>query len=112
MVRPPGTILQHMHFEERLSRVVPGRFVEIGVGEGAISELLLETVWTRTGYELNERTMEMAASVNRRHVEQGRYVSKNEDWLNAPRDTSKKARLLAIGDCCAPGSLLTPFCAG
>jgi len=86
MVRPPGTILQHMYFKERLKRVPAGRFVEIGVGEGALSALLLEMGWTGTGYELNERTLDIAASVNRRHVEQGRYVLKNEDWLNTPRD--------------------------
>ncbi len=80
----PGTILQHMYFKERLGRVEGGRFVEIGVGKGALSRLLLDMGWTGTGFELNTQAMDAAARVNREYVESGRYALENENWLEVP----------------------------
>ena len=47
-VLPPGTILQLMHVRERLTRIKPGVFVEVGPGTGEITALLLEIGWRGT----------------------------------------------------------------
>jgi hypothetical protein len=44
-VLPPGTLLQLMYLRERLEKLEPGRFIEIGPGSGEISKLLLDLGW-------------------------------------------------------------------
>ena len=57
-VLPPGTILQLMHVRERLTRIKPGVFVEVGPGTGEITALLLELGWRGTAYDLSTETVE------------------------------------------------------
>ncbi len=42
MILAPGAILQRMYFRERLARLAPGRFVEVGAGQAHLSGVLLE----------------------------------------------------------------------
>lgn len=57
-VLPPGTILQLMHVRERLKRIKPGVFVEVGPGAGEITALLLELGWRGTAFDLSTQTIE------------------------------------------------------
>jgi len=54
----PGTILQLMHVRERLTRITPGVFVEVGPGTGEITALLLELGWRGTAFDLSTETIE------------------------------------------------------
>lgn len=83
MILPPGTILQHMYLKERLKRKNPGRFVEVGVGQGVLSRLLLKLGWEGKGYDLNPEALEKARRLNRDAVDAGRYQLRHADWLRA-----------------------------
>ncbi|WP_211441831.1 class I SAM-dependent methyltransferase [Collimonas humicola] len=82
-ILPPGTILQLMYLRERLAKIRPGRFIEIGPGAGNISSLLLSMGWQGTAYDLEPLTV---AKIERRfsgEIASGRYKAKNQDWLKA-----------------------------
>src|ERR1700733_589228 len=79
--QPPGTILQFMYLKERLARLAPGRFVEIGCGQGYISKILLDLGWHGVGYDLNADSLQHAGSLNAQAIADGRYCLKHENWL-------------------------------
>jgi SAM-dependent methyltransferase len=81
MVYPPGTILQGMYLKERLGRLVPGRFLEVGCGSGWVSGLLLGQGWTGTGLDLHAPSLARAEAGNRAFVERGRYETHQADFL-------------------------------
>ncbi len=87
MIFPPGTILQRMYAKERLKNIRPGTFIEIGVGEGHLSGLLLERGWHGIGYDLNEKSLAKAAECNREAIVCNRYTLCRDDWLSIePRE--------------------------
>jgi SAM-dependent methyltransferase len=61
-VLPPGTILQLMYLRERLQRVVPGVFLEVGPGSGEITALLLSLGWRGSAYDLADETIDLLRS--------------------------------------------------
>jgi SAM-dependent methyltransferase len=79
---PPGTLLQHMYLRERLRRRSPGRFVEVGVGRGELSNILLDLGWTGIGYDVSDDAVTVAGEVNGAQIARGRYELRAEDWLN------------------------------
>lgn len=81
VVYPPGTILQHLYLKERSAAWTPGSFVEVGVGSGHVSNLLLSRGWSGVGYELNEEALARASSVNQDFIDSGRFAVHNSDWL-------------------------------
>lgn len=81
VVHPPGTILQHLYLKERSAAWTPGTFVEVGVGSGHVSNVLLSLGWSGTGYDLNAAALERASSLNRVFIESGRFAVRNADWL-------------------------------
>jgi SAM-dependent methyltransferase len=83
MIHPPGTILQRMYFKERLRRIAPGRFIEVGSGEGYLSQLLLARGWNGTGYEIGDESRARATIVNREAIAAGRFDIKGQDWFEA-----------------------------
>lgn len=87
MTLPPGTILQLMYLKERLRDVPPGRFVEIGVGQGHLSACLLALGWTGVGFELDPESSRSALDRNAGAVAAGRYDVRNVDWLQSAPDT-------------------------
>jgi SAM-dependent methyltransferase len=81
-----------MYFKERLKGKKPGHFIEVGVGQGNLSKLLLEAGWNGTGYELNRGSIQNALLLNQAAVETGRYDVKKADWLKSGRQ--QKADLI------------------
>lgn len=53
-VLPPGTILQLKYLRERLALLQAGRFVEIGPGQGRVTEALLQRGWRGRLFEFSE----------------------------------------------------------
>jgi SAM-dependent methyltransferase len=86
VVLPPGTILQRLYVRERLRRRRPGAFVEIGVGGGVLTRMLLDLGWTGTGWDLNEDTLAAAARTNAAAVEDARLELRCGDWLDSGDD--------------------------
>jgi len=85
VILAPGTILQLMYFKERLRRIKPGYFIEMGVGRGDLSKVLLDHGWRGRGYELNPQAAQAAKHLNREAVDQGRYQVLRTDWLRSGR---------------------------
>jgi SAM-dependent methyltransferase len=85
-VLPPGTILQHMYLAERLRRLRPGRFIEVGVGGGHLSRLLLDRGWEGVGWEHSAEAARSAGRVNAGDLAAGRYELRVGDWLTAAPD--------------------------
>ena len=83
MVQPPGTILQGIYLKERLRRVPPGRFLEVGCGSGWVSSLLLRQGWTGTGIDLNADSLARARATNESFVRDGRYRARHADFLDS-----------------------------
>jgi SAM-dependent methyltransferase len=81
MLFPPGTILQRMYLRRRLTRIRPGRFIEVGTGEGHLSALLLRAGWRGAGIEPDPASAARAREVNRDAIAQGRYEVVNGSWL-------------------------------
>lgn len=90
-VHPPGTLLQHLYLAERISGLSPGRFVEVGVGNGHASGVLLSRGWTGTGYDLNADAVESALATNAGFVSSGRFTALHQDWL--AEQTSREERV-------------------
>ena len=73
-----------MYLRERLRWRAPGRFVEVGVGHGALSRLLLELGWNGVGFDLNPTTLEKARRLTGDAVAAGLYALREGDWLDTP----------------------------
>lgn len=80
---PPGTILQLLYLQERLSGRAPGRFVEVGIGQGALSAVLLRMGWTGAGYDLNADALKIACARNAAAVAAGNLTLHHGDWLRS-----------------------------
>ncbi len=87
-VRPPGMILQHLYLRERFADIAPGNFVEVGVGSGHLSGLLLARGWSGVGYDLSASALTRAARMNAAFVASGHFALRNEDWLSSLRRES------------------------
>lgn len=90
--RPPGTILQHMYIEERLRNRAPGTFIEIGVGRGFLTRLLLDLGWRGVGLELNPDAIEAASALNADARQDRRLDIHCMDWFSY--DSSARANLI------------------
>ncbi len=82
----PGIILQNLYVEERLKNHAPGRFIEIGIGRGHLSRMLLEMGWTGTGFDLGEQALEDAAQINKKYVDNGALELRQGNWLEYQDD--------------------------
>jgi SAM-dependent methyltransferase len=80
-VLPPGTILQHLYRKERLRRIKPGYFLEVGCGRGYVSKVLLDLGWYGIGYDLNPKSLDYALSLNHTAVSTGRFRVKNQNFF-------------------------------
>lgn len=72
-----------MYFKERLREVPRGRFVEVGAGQGFLSNTLLNLGWNGSAYELNTQSVAIAAEINRAALSAGRFRLIDDDWLTS-----------------------------
>src|SRR5687768_14904039 len=79
---PPGTVLQMLYVRERVARIPPRDFIEVGTGTGRLAQLLLSAGWTGIGYELGEDAAELA----RERTSGYPFEVRLADWLAAPPD--------------------------
>lgn len=93
-VLPPGTILQLMYLRERLEKIPPGRFIEIGPGSGEITSLLLELGWRGHSYDLESRTVERLRTRFSQEISTGRYEASNQDYLALATSPNVKVDLI------------------
>jgi phospholipid N-methyltransferase len=87
-VLPPGTILQLMYLRERLSLLQPGRFVEIGPGQGRITELLLQHGWRGQLFEFSTPAVENLRQRFAAEIAEGRLDIQATTFLKAPGTAS------------------------
>ena len=80
---PPGEILQLLYLGERLKRMPPATFVEIGPGRGAISRLLLSMGWKGIAYELGAASAADLAHQFREDIADARYQVMSGNWLTS-----------------------------
>ena len=95
-VLPPGTLLQLMYLRERLKRINPGRFVEIGPGSGEITQLLLDLGWVGKSYDLEAVTVERLQIRFANEIRKGQYQPDNEDYLSQLKPSESKSADLLI----------------
>lgn len=94
-VLPPGTILQLMYLRKRLQLMPPGRFVEIGPGNGEITKLLLDCGWSGSSYDLGAETIANLRERFTEEIKQRRFIPINGDYLSSQSaDTSEKVDLV------------------
>lgn len=92
-VLPPGTILQLEYLRDRLKRLSPGYFIEIGPGGGEITNLLLAFGWRGCSYDLEPRTVEKLQDRFSSAILEGRYQPINADYLALP-ESGQRADLI------------------
>lgn len=92
MSHPPGTILQRMYLRERLLKVQPGFFIEVGVGEGHLSSLIVDMGWTGFGYDFSGEALSRASLTNQAAIEAGTYEVQQLNWLH--HESKEKADLV------------------
>lgn len=78
----PGSILQRIYFKQRLKKLKPGRFLEIGCGKGYLSEMLLKAGWTGIGCDLGAEACELSNERNKTFVNKGQYKAIHADFLS------------------------------
>ena len=81
-VLPPGTLLQLMYLRERLEHIKPGRFIEVGPGNGEITQLLLGLGWTGESFDLEALTIERLRIRFAKEIGEERYSAVNADYLS------------------------------
>jgi SAM-dependent methyltransferase len=92
----PGTVLQWLYLRERLRRLRPGRFVEIGCGDGRLAALLLAHGWRGTAYELNAEAAAVARHRNAAAIERAEFTVEVADWLALPPSSGQDLVLSAM----------------
>lgn len=78
----PGTILQFMFIRNRLKRIVKksSTFIEVGSGNGFLSNLLLKQGYIGTGVDLNSSACENNLTLNQNFIDQKKYFILNADF--------------------------------
>jgi SAM-dependent methyltransferase len=85
-VLPPGTILQRSYVRKRLRHLSPGQFVEVGLGQGVLTRLLLDLGWSGVGWDLDAEVMRDAATRHASDLRTGRLELHTGDWLTGGAD--------------------------
>lgn len=91
-ILPPGNILQNLYLKERLSKQKWNNFLEIGSGNGYISNVLLRKGLSGVGCDLNKSACENNKSLNQKYVSKNKYKVYNQNFLDL--DTSQKYDLI------------------
>jgi SAM-dependent methyltransferase len=70
-----------MYLRRRLGARPPGRFVEVGTGEGDLARLLVELGWVGVGYEPGAVAASRARTLNADAIASGTFELREADWL-------------------------------
>ena len=81
-----------MYFKERLRRLRPGFFVEVGSGRGELSRLLLEHGWSGIAFDLNPASPAHVEDINGEFIENGQFEIRPANWLD--EEISRKADMI------------------
>lgn len=73
-----------MYLRERLARVKPGRFIEVGPGSGELTNLLLNCGWSGISYDLGDHTIQALQFRFANEIREGRYAAVCGDYLSIP----------------------------
>lgn len=78
----PGTILQFIFIEDRLKKTLSRNqhFIDVGSGNGQLSNLLLGAGFTGVGVDLNLSACENNVDLNRKYIDQGQYKVVHGDF--------------------------------
>jgi SAM-dependent methyltransferase len=93
-VLPPGTLLQLMYLEERLERTPPGRFIEVGPGNGEITQMLLNRGWCGRSFDLEATTVAKLEHRFAAQIGQGRFAASHGDFLSRAIEMSPQVDLV------------------
>lgn len=78
----PGTILQFMFIRNRLRKLFDNtkNVIEVGSGNGHLSNLLLQSGYSGVGIDLNKSACDNNEILNRNHIVAGKYQIINGDF--------------------------------
>lgn len=76
----PGNVLQLMYLESRLAKITPGRFLEIGPGNGDITSLLLHLGWTCSSLNLEPSIVAHLNSRFSNEICEGKFMARCADF--------------------------------
>lgn len=82
-VLPPGNILQNIYLKERVKKNKPATFLEIGSGNGYVSNLLLKMGLKGVGYDLNHSACQNNIELNNKYIKTGNYNVFNADFTSS-----------------------------
>jgi len=85
-ILPPGNILQNLYLKERLRENKWKTFLEIGSGNGYLSNVMLTSGLSGTGCDLNQDACKNNSEHNARYIEKGRYKVLNKDFTTLSTD--------------------------
>lgn len=77
---PPGSTLCLLYLRDRLKKIPPGQFIEIGPGSGEISKLLLMLGWTGIGIDLQPKSVLHLEKVLSTPIANGKFSAINGDF--------------------------------
>ena len=80
----PGNVLQNMYIKYRLRLFSKPsmKFIELGSGNGNISNILLNKGLSGVGYDLSDTACSNNRHKNADYIESGRYLVKNSDFFD------------------------------
>jgi SAM-dependent methyltransferase len=81
IVLPPGNILQNLYVRERLKKLKPKSFCEIGSGNGHISRIFLEKNIPGIAYDLNTSACRNNTALNKKYINTGMYQVINDNFF-------------------------------
>lgn len=91
-VLPPGNILQNLYLKERIKKNNWRTFLEIGSGNGYLSNVMLKTGLSGTGCDLNQGACNNNSQFNSGYIKKGLYKVLNTDFT--AMDTDEKYDLI------------------
>lgn len=79
---PPGNILQNIYIENRIKKTKHKSFLEIGSGNGYLSNLLLSNHLTGIGFDLNQSACKNNKNLNSVYIRKNRYKVFNQNFVD------------------------------
>ena len=78
---PPGNILQNIYLKKRLKGLKSKRFLEVGSGNGLLSNVILKSGLIGIGCDLNKGACENNKVLNSQYIQNKNYQVLNQDFM-------------------------------